>query len=174
EGLFPSIGQLQSRPAPSRSGFLFCARGTPAFQLGQKLFQSEVQAKNRDRWNLRCSASVQHGIGKLSTEEIRHEGLVSHRSAVRGRDFRDHPDLTASDAARCRAERQSGAGHFGALAPSYPADGPTCLPPGLLLWRPLRVLLRHVLRELRPLLEIEPRERRPRWLRLVRGAADLS
>src|SRR5262245_22020072 len=25
-----------------------------------------------------------------------------------------------------------GGGHFGALAPSYPADGPTCLPPGLL------------------------------------------
>src|SRR5262245_14971695 len=68
--------------------------------------------------------------------------MVSHRSAVRGRDFRDRPNLTASDPARRRAERQSGAGHSRALAPSYSADGPTCLPPGLLLWRPLRVLLR--------------------------------
>jgi hypothetical protein len=30
-----------------------------------------------------------------------HEGLVSHWSAIRSRDFRDDPDLTASNAARC-------------------------------------------------------------------------
>ena len=48
--------------------------------------------KKIDLWNFRCSASVQQGISKLSTEEISHEGMVSHRSAVRGRDFCDRPD----------------------------------------------------------------------------------
>ena len=49
-------------------------------------------------------------------EESSHEGLVSHRSIIRGRDHRDHPDLAASHAARRRAERRSGAagtyGHY--------------------------------------------------------------
>ena len=33
--------------------------------MGQTSFQSEVQANNMDRWNLRCSASVQQGTGNL-------------------------------------------------------------------------------------------------------------
>jgi hypothetical protein len=36
-------------------------------------------------------------------EESNHEGLVYHQSAVRRRDSRDDPDLTASNAAWSRA-----------------------------------------------------------------------
>src|SRR6516164_7089088 len=80
-----------------------------------------------------------------------HEGLVSHRSAGRGRDLCDHPDLTTSDAAWCRAECRSGAGHhLRALPPSSPARVqtllsllPTRLPRRLLrCWRLLRGLCR--------------------------------
>src|SRR6516164_10048646 len=117
----------------------------------------------------------------MSVGEFSHEGLVSHRSAVRGRDFRDHPDLTATDAAWCRAERQSGAGHhLWALPPNLPAGlslRPTCLPPRLLrllwcsilLWT-LRVLLRQ--RPLRWNTGASTRSNRGAWLAglpLVRG-----
>jgi hypothetical protein len=74
--------------------------------------------------------------------------FVSRRSAVRGRDFRDHPDLAASDAARCRAECRSGTGHhLRALPPGSPAGvqtrvslRPTRLPPRLLLGYSLLLL----------------------------------
>src|SRR5262249_53923590 len=71
--------------------------------------------------------------------ESSHEGLVSHRSAVRGRDFRNDPDLTASDAAWCRAEGQSGTGRSRALAPSLPAGVQACLSPRL-LWLSLLLI----------------------------------
>src|SRR6476660_10314392 len=50
------------------------------------------------------SASVQHGSGTLSVahdlcmEEISHEGFVSDRSALRGRNVRHHTAHTASNA----------------------------------------------------------------------------
>src|SRR5205085_3299319 len=62
-----------------------------------------------------------------------HEGLVSHRSAVRGRNVRHHPDLTASNAKWSRAECRSRPGdHLWTLPSSSPTGVQTCLPPGLL------------------------------------------
>jgi hypothetical protein len=65
---------------------------------------------------------------------------------LRGRDLRDHPDLTASNAAWGRAERRSGAGHYlWALPPSSSAGIPTCLPQRLLLGFSLVLLRRSLL-----------------------------
>jgi hypothetical protein len=98
---------------------------------------------------LDCSASVQHGSSTVRWHTlvlISDEGLVNHRSAVRGRDLRDHPDLTASNAAWGRAERRSGAGHYlWALPPSSSAGIPTCLPQRLLLGFSLVLLRRSLL-----------------------------
>src|SRR5712672_152662 len=82
-------------------------------------------------------------------EEISHEGLVSLRSACRGRNVRHHPDLTASNATWSRAECRSCPGdHLWALPSSSPTRVQTCLPPGL-LWcfvlGPVRLLLTSVL-----------------------------
>src|SRR6516162_2897523 len=68
---------------------------------------------------------------EVSSHESSHEGFVSHRSAVHGRDPRDHSDLTANNAAWCRAERRSGAG---ADLRAVPPLLPTGLPPWLLRW----------------------------------------
>ena len=87
------------------------------------------------------------GVARKSS----HEGLVSHRSAVWGRDLCGHPDRTTRDATWCRAERQSGAGHhLRALPPSSSAGVqtllslcPTRLPRRLpRCWRLLRGLCR--------------------------------
>jgi hypothetical protein len=59
---------------------------------------------------------------KHRKEEISHEGLVSHRSAVRSRGPRHHPGLTASDTARRGAERRSSASCH---VPACPCDGAT-------------------------------------------------
>src|SRR5260370_36157870 len=85
----------------------------------------------------------------LGTEEISHEGLVSLRSARRGRNARHHPDLTASNAKWSRAECRSRPGdHLWTLPSSSPTGVQTCLPPGL-LWGfvlgPVRLLLASVL-----------------------------
>jgi H-NS histone family len=58
-----------------------------------------------------------HPLLGACTEEISHEGLVSHRSALRGRNVRHHPDLTASNAEGSRAECRSGPGLLWALPP---------------------------------------------------------
>src|SRR5258708_31326362 len=53
-------------------------------------------------------------------KEKNYEDMVSHRSAVRGRDLRDGTDFTASNVTRCRAERRSSAScHVSAC----PCDG---------------------------------------------------
>jgi hypothetical protein len=62
-----------------------------------------------------CSGRPQH-----RREEISHEGLVSHWSAVRSRDPRDHPHLTASNTAWSRIERRSSASCH---VPACPCDG---------------------------------------------------
>ena len=46
--MFPSIGQLQSRPAPHAPAFLLRAR-----KMGQKSFESEVQGRRPDRFRSR-------------------------------------------------------------------------------------------------------------------------
>ena len=82
-----------------------------------------------------CSPSIQLE-GRLRTfkegsakEEYSHEGLVSHRSAVRSRDLRNDPDLSASNAAWCRTERRWGEGlHLRARPSSSTAGGETRVP----------------------------------------------
>src|SRR6266516_2947963 len=73
--------------------------------------------------------------------ESSHEGLVSHRSAVRSRDLRNDPDLSASNAAWSRTERRWGEGHHLRARPPSPAAGgktrvsarATCSPTRLLI-----------------------------------------
>src|SRR5437764_12678774 len=73
------------------------------------------------------------GVKGGGREEISHEGLVSLRSAHRGRNVRRHPDLTASNAKWSRAECRSRPGdHLWTLPSSSPTGVQTCLPPGLL------------------------------------------
>src|SRR5580700_2019740 len=60
---------------------------------------------------------------KQRREEISHEGLVSHRSAIRSRDLRNDPDLSASNAAWSRTERRWSEGHHLRARPSSPAAG---------------------------------------------------
>src|SRR6516165_6132679 len=75
-------------------------------------------------------------VGRKSS----HEGLVSHRSAVRSRDLRNDPHLSASNATWCRTERRSSAScHLPACSCDGAAGGKTrisvratCLPPRLL------------------------------------------
>jgi len=57
---------------------------------------------------------------KHRREEISHEGLVSHRSAVRSRGPRHHPGLRAGNTARCGVERRSSASCH---VPACPCDG---------------------------------------------------
>ena len=67
--------------------------------------------------------------GGSAKEEYSHEGLVSHRSAVRSRDLRNDPDLSASNAAWCRTERRWGEGlHLRARPSSSTAGGETRVP----------------------------------------------
>src|SRR5258706_15631284 len=76
-----------------------------------------------------------------SNEEISHEGLASHRSAVRSRDLCNDSNLTAGDAARCRAERRSSASCHVSACPCDGAPGgktrvpsrATCCPSRLLI-----------------------------------------
>jgi len=59
-------------------------------------------------------------------KEKNYEDMVSHRSAVRSRDLRNDPDLSASNAARPGAERRWGEGHhLRARPPSPAASGKT-------------------------------------------------
>jgi hypothetical protein len=67
------------------------------------------------------SASLLNGA--TSNEEISHEGLVSHRSAVRSHDLCNDSNLTAGDAARCRAERRSSASCHVSACPCDVASG---------------------------------------------------
>jgi hypothetical protein len=60
---------------------------------------------------------------KHRKEEYSHEGLVSHRSAVRSRDLRNDPDLSASNATWSRTERRWSEGHHLWARPSGPAAG---------------------------------------------------
>ena len=65
-------------------------------------------------------------LGGVKHKEKNYEGLVSHRSAVRSRDLRNDPDLSASNAARPGAERRWGEGHhLRARPPSPAASGKT-------------------------------------------------
>jgi len=60
---------------------------------------------------------------RSAKEEDSHEGLVSHRSAVRSRDLRNDPDLSASNAAWSRTERRWGEGHHLRARPSSSTAG---------------------------------------------------
>src|SRR5919108_250606 len=60
---------------------------------------------------------------RLCTEEIRHEGLVGHRSALRSRNVRHDPDHIASNVEWSRAECRSCPGLLWALPPSSPPGG---------------------------------------------------
>jgi hypothetical protein len=94
-----------------------------------------------------CSSTVQHNSSTLlrhaldPCREERHESLVSHRSAVRGRDLRNDPDLSASNAAWSRTERRWGEGHHLWARPSSSTAGgetrvpsrATCCPSRLLI-----------------------------------------
>src|SRR4029453_2826417 len=59
----------------------------------------------------------------LATEEKNHEGLVSHRSAVRSRDLRNDPDLSASNAAWRGVERRSSTSCHVSACPGDGAPG---------------------------------------------------
>jgi hypothetical protein len=83
-----------------------------------------------------CSGRPQH-----RREEISHEGLVSHRFAVRSRDLRSDPDLATGNIAWHGVERRSSASCH---VPACPCDGAsgrktrvsagaTCSPPRLLI-----------------------------------------
>src|SRR6476620_9582600 len=56
-------------------------------------------------------------------KEKNYEDMVNHRSAVRSRDLRNDPDLSASNAARPGAERRWGEGHHLRARPPSPAAG---------------------------------------------------
>src|SRR5947208_1965058 len=60
-------------------------------------------------------------------EEYGYEGFVTHWSAVRCRDFRDSPALTASNAAWRRADCRSGTGKVWPLPPRLPESVQTQL-----------------------------------------------
>src|SRR6266542_5428700 len=62
-------------------------------------------------------------FGSPTEKEISHEGLVSHRSAVRSRDPCNDSNLTAGDAARRRAERRSSASCHVSACPCDVAPG---------------------------------------------------
>jgi hypothetical protein len=71
----------------------------------------------------RCALHVRVAHRKHRDEEISHEGLVSHRSAVRSRDLRNDPALSASNAAWSRTDRRWGEGHHLRARPPSPAAG---------------------------------------------------
>jgi hypothetical protein len=62
-------------------------------------------------------------LGGVKHKEKNYEGLVSHRSAVRSRDLRNDPDLSASNATWCRTERRWGEGHHLRARPSSSTAG---------------------------------------------------
>ncbi len=73
--------------------------------------------------------SFREGAPRSAKEEYSHEGLVSHRSAVRSRDLRNDPDLSASNAAWSRTERRWGEGHhLWARAACKPSSGTSRIP----------------------------------------------
>ena len=61
---------IVSRLVPTKLTKRRPAGSLDLYPLVRPTLQLYLTAKNMDRWNLRCSASVQHGIGKLSTEGI--------------------------------------------------------------------------------------------------------
>jgi hypothetical protein len=112
------------------------------------------------------SARPGYGFANPRTEwESSHEGLVSHRSTIHGRDPRDRSGLTASNAAWCRAERQSGAGGHLWAQTSLSKTQTLLRKTQTLLLRCSQLLLRW-LRQLRRLLG--PAGRRRGWPRLCR------
>jgi hypothetical protein len=80
-------------------------------------------------------------LGGVKHKEKNYEDMVSHQSAVRSRDLRNDPDLSASNATWCRTERRWGEGHHLRARPSSPAAGgktrvstrATCCPSRLLI-----------------------------------------
>src|SRR6266566_1733088 len=73
--------------------------------------------------------SLKGGSPRSAKEEYSHEGLVSPRSAVRSRDLRNDPDLSASNAAWSRTERRWGEGHhLWARAACKPSSGTSRIP----------------------------------------------
>jgi DNA-binding protein H-NS len=92
-----------------------------ARRRGSALKGKKVPPKYRspsgETWAGRGVKPRWHPLLGACTEEISHEGLVSHRSALRGRNVRHHPDLTASNAEGSRAECRSGPGLLWALPP---------------------------------------------------------
>jgi hypothetical protein len=108
--------------------------GHPEFAPPWKTFHSTCLSASKS-CATGCSPSIQLE-GRLRTfkegsakEEYSHEGLVSYRSAVRSRDLRNDPDLSASNAAWCRTERRWGEGlHLRARPSSSTAGGETRVP----------------------------------------------
>jgi hypothetical protein len=62
-------------------------------------------------------------LGGVKHKEKNYEDMVGHQSAVRSRDLRNDPDLSASNATWCRTERRWGEGHHLRARPSSPAAG---------------------------------------------------
>src|SRR4029077_6520978 len=70
-----------------------------------------------------CSSWAVVLLDGVKHKEKNYEDMVSHRSAVRSRDLRNNPDLSASNATWSRIERRWGEGHHLRARPSSSTAG---------------------------------------------------